>query len=120
MRGVREEEAEVVFDANGAVLRRQEVGDGWVAIFASVPAGMDFSDALKGLPGDMCQCPHWGYMLKGKVKMRTPDGEETYEAGQAYYWSPGHSPETLEDSAWVEFSPADEFQTVMDHITSED
>ncbi len=120
MKGITKEQAEVVFEGDGAELRRQEISDGQVVVFATVPGGMDFGPALAGLPEDMCQCPHWGYMLKGKIKMRTPDGnEEIYEAGQAYYWAPGHAPETIEDSEWVEFSPGDEFERVMDHITSQ-
>ena len=27
--------------------------------------GNDLGKALAGLPDDVCQCPHWGYMLKG-------------------------------------------------------
>ena len=60
---------------------------------------------LVGLPDDLCQCPHWGYVLSGRLKLRTKDGEEFFEAGQAFYWSPGHAPMALEDSEYVEFSP---------------
>ena len=68
-----------------------------------VAKGTDLGPALVGLPGDMCQCPHWGYMLEGTLLMRTPSGDHTYEAGQAFYWAPGHSPEALEDCAYVDF-----------------
>lgn len=30
--------------------------------------------------------------MKGRLKMVTKDGEEVYEAGQAFYWPPGHAP----------------------------
>lgn len=26
----------------------------------------DIAPLLEGLPNDMCQCPHWGYVLKGR------------------------------------------------------
>ena len=30
-----------------------------------LPAGADFTPLLVGLPGDLCQCPHWGYVVEG-------------------------------------------------------
>ncbi len=60
---------------------------------------------LKGLPDDRCQCPHWGVLFKGKIVVRYADHEETIEAGQAFYMSPGHVPEALEDCELVQFSP---------------
>ncbi|MFI1286524.1 hypothetical protein ACH4U5_38220 [Streptomyces sp. NPDC020858] len=60
-----------------------------------------------------------GYMLKGRLKMVTKDGEEVYEAGQAFYWPPGHAPVALEDCEYVDFSPTDDFTAVINHITSQ-
>jgi quercetin dioxygenase-like cupin family protein len=40
---------------------------------------------LKGLPDDRCQCPHWGYVFKGKMTARYADRDEVYEAGDAFY-----------------------------------
>ena len=62
---------------------------------------------LKGLPDDLCQCPHWGYLFKGKIVVRYADREETIQAGQAFYMEPGHAPEALEDCELVQFSPTD-------------
>jgi hypothetical protein len=39
-----------------------------------------------------------------------------YEAGQAFYWAPGHAPEALEDCAYVDFSPTAQLQEVLRHI----
>jgi hypothetical protein len=75
--------------------------------------------ALKGLEGDVCQCPHWGYLLKGRIRMLTPEGEEFYKAGQAYYWAPGHVPVAMEDCEFVEFSPTEDFQHVIDHVVAQ-
>jgi quercetin dioxygenase-like cupin family protein len=85
--------------------------------FVQIQKGTDLGPALVGLPGDLCQCPHWGHMLKGRVMMRTEGGEEIYEAGQVFYWSPGHAPVALEDSEYVDFSPTDEFGKVIRHLT---
>jgi quercetin dioxygenase-like cupin family protein len=60
--------------------------------------------------------PALGYVLKGKVRMHTKTGHEDYEQGQAFYWSPGHAPEMLEDCEYVDFSPAAELDAVIQHI----
>jgi len=57
-------------------------------------------------------------MLKGQVRMHTPDGAQDFRTGEAFYWGPGHAPEALEDSEYVDFSPTDEFRHVIEHITS--
>jgi hypothetical protein len=109
----------VAIEDDNVELRTAEVGEMTVA-FVRIREGTDLSPALVGLPGDLCPCPHWGYMLKGKVKMKTRKGDEVYEAGQAFYWSPGHAPVALEDSEYVDFSPTDEFADVIRHITGGD
>ncbi len=72
--------------------------------------GIDLRPLLAGLPDDLCQCPHWGYVLKGKVRMHTTTGPMDYEAGQAFYWAPGHAREILEDAEYVDFSPTQELE----------
>jgi hypothetical protein len=81
-----------------------------------LPGGTDLRPLLQGLEGDLCQCPHWGYMLKGTVRMHTPSGPRDYEAGQAFYWAPGHAPEALEDVEYVDFSPTQELNAVLSHV----
>jgi hypothetical protein len=49
--------------------------------------------------------------------MKTSAGDETYQAGQAFYWPPGHSPSALEDAEYVDFSPKEGFAAVIRHIT---
>ena len=51
-----------------------------------------------------------------QTEMRTADGDQTYTAGQAFYWPPGHVPVALEDCEYVDFSPTEEFNAVIDHI----
>ena len=116
MRSIPREEVPVVIDDNGVELRlRDEAGTS--VGFARLPEGADLRPATKGLPDDLCPCPHWGYMIKGRVRMHTPDGHHDFAAGEAFYWAPGHVPEALEDSEYVDFSPTDQFQPVIDHIT---
>ena len=30
-----------------------------------------------GLPGDHCDCPHWGYILEGSINVQYADGTST-------------------------------------------
>lgn len=83
-----------------------------------LPAGTDLRPALKGLPGDRCPCPHWGYMISGRVRMHTEEGTHDYTTGQVFYWAPGHAPEAIEDSEYVDFSPSADMERVLKHILS--
>jgi glyoxylate utilization-related uncharacterized protein len=75
---------------------------------------MDVAPFFRGLPDDRCQCPHWGYVVEGKISFRFADREETYEAGDAYYVPPGHTPVVFNGSEVVSFSPASELAVTMD------
>jgi len=82
-----------------------------------LPAGTDFTPLFKGLPGDLCQCPHWGYVLEGSITLRFADGtEETSSAGEAYYWPAGHTGWTNTGVVFVEISPTAELQPVLEHL----
>ena len=85
--------------------RRIEWGDMDVA-HTQFPPG-NLAPFLKGLPDDRCQCPHWGFVFKGRIVVRYADHEETIEAGQSFYMAPGHVPEAVEECEIVQFSPAE-------------
>ncbi len=79
--------------------------------------GRDIGPLLKGLPGDCCPVPHWGYVLEGSLTIRYADGrEETLRAGDLYHLPPGHTARTEEGVTYVEFSPAREMGELMAHI----
>ncbi len=118
MKAASREETPVEIEGDGLEVRVKALGGGMSTAFMRVPKGADLRPALTGLEGDLCQCPHWGYMLSGRLRMHTSGGAEDYEAGQAFYWAPGHAPEALEDTEYVDFSPTDEFKHVLDHIKS--
>ena len=118
MRAIRREDAPVAIQDNGVEFRKQSFGEMSVA-FVQARKGTDLRPVLKGLPDDLCQCPHWGYVLKGRVRMHTRTGEQEYVAGQAFYWAPGHAPEVIEDAEYVDFSPTVELDEVIQHIKSQ-
>ena len=72
------------------------------------------TDLFKGLPDDRCQCPHWGYVIKGQLRWRFADREEVCNAGDAYYVGPGHTPVVEAGTEYVEFSPADKLKETME------
>lgn len=115
MLAINRAELPVAVEGEGVEVRATEVGELTVGWF-SFAKGVDMGPALVGLPGDRCPCPHWGYLLKDRLLMRTPDGDREYRAGEAFYWAPGHAPEALEDTEYVDFSPTQELAKVVAHI----
>ncbi|MDT3437423.1 cupin domain-containing protein [Haloarcula sp. 1CSR25-25] len=80
-------------------------------------AGTDLTPLLEGLEEDLCQCPHWGYVLEGSLTAIYSDGrEEVTETGELLYWPPGHTVRANDDSDIVMFSPQDEHASVLDHV----
>jgi hypothetical protein len=73
---------------------------------------VDLAPMLKGLPDDRCQCPHWGYLFRGRIVVRYADHDETIESGQAFYMAPGHVPEALDEIELLQFSPTDAYRVV--------
>lgn len=104
---------------NGGIRARAGAEGGMTLQYMQFPAGVDMTEPLKGLPGDMCQAPHWGYVLEGAVITRYADGhEETTSAGEVYYWPSGHTVRFDQDTRFVEFSPAEEMGKVVAHLTA--
>lgn len=62
--------------------------DGYVLGFESFEQAVDFTPMYRGLPDDLCQSHHWGYVIKGQMIFHRPDGDESFEEGEAYYLGP--------------------------------
>ena len=103
----------VVLEAGGVSSRQAEWGEMNVAL-ERFPAGLDTTPLFKGLPDDRCQCPHWGYILKGRIRVKYADRDEILNAGDAYYLAPGHTAIFEADTEVVEFSPKGAYQTTME------
>lgn len=90
---------------------------GYTVGFETYTADADMAPMFRGLPDDRCQCPHWGYVVRGRVKFTSTDGqEETFESGEAYYVPPGHTPTIYAGTEVVEFSPTEELAETMDIV----
>jgi hypothetical protein len=85
--------------------------------YFSLAAGTDISPLLQGLKGDLCQSPHWGYMLQGALTVIFADGShEKVKGGDLFYWPPGHTVSVSEDAEIILFSPQREHGEVIDHM----
>ncbi len=102
-----EETASEKVELEGLDVRLEHFDGGYSVCFESHTADADLADLFRGLPEDRCQLPRWGYVVKGRVSFRFADREETYEAGDAYYVPPGHTPVHYAGAEIVEFSPTD-------------
>lgn len=88
--------------------------DGYTLGFESFEQAGDFTPFYRGLPGDLCQSHHWGYVIKGRMIMHRPEGDIVAEAGEAYYVGPGHTGEVgLPGTEVIEFSPTAEYEQTM-------
>ena len=96
-----------------AIWRQDEWGDMRVG-YESYLADFDDAELLQGLPGHRCPCPHWGYLLAGRMTVRYPDHDELVRAGDVYYMAPGHSMAVDAGTVLIEFSPKDEFRKLTD------
>ena len=110
----------------GAIARQElNFGDatGYGSIageYFSLKEGTDIAPLLKGLKSDLCQSPHWGYMIEGEVTVSYSDGtEETVIGGELFYWPPGHSIKVGADAEIILFSPQAEHCAVVDHLKSQ-
>lgn len=107
----------------GAIIRQQS-GFGDVSGFAqlsgeyfTLAAGVNTEPLFKGLHGDACQCPHWGYVVKGTLTTTDLNGtRETVHTSDLFYWPPGHNVRVDEDAEIIMFSPQHEHEKVIDHM----
>ena len=104
---VSRETASESVTTDGLEVRLEHLEGGYSVCFESHTADADLAGLFRGLPDDRCQLPRWGYVVRGRVGFRWGDREEIYEAGDAYYVPPGHTPIHHAGAEIVEFSPTD-------------
>jgi len=85
--------------------------------YFSLSAGVDTTPLFQGLDGDMCQCPHWGFVIKGELTTTDASGKkETVSANDLFYWPPGHNVKVTADAEIVMFSPQNQHSQVINHM----
>ncbi len=120
---IAKEDVDVKMQIPGAVIRqRMNFGDatGLGKIsgeYFSLSAGVDTTPLFQGLEGNACQCPHWGFVLRGQLTTTDEHGvQETVNANDLFYWPPGHNVKVGADAEIVMFSPQHEHGLVIDHM----
>ena len=120
---IAKEDVDVRLEIPGAVIRqRQDFGDatGLGRIsgeYFSLSAGVDTTPLFQGLEGNLCQCPHWGFVLRGQLTTTDAKGaRETAKAHDLFYWPPGHNVKVDADAEIIMFSPQREHSHVIDHM----
>jgi len=85
--------------------------------YFSLSAGVDTTPLFQGLEGNSCQCPHWGFVLRGRLTTTDADGtQETVNANDLFYWPPGHNVKVDSDAEIIMFSPQHEHSHVINHM----
>jgi len=120
---IAKDDIEVKMEIPGAIIRqRTDFGDatGLGKIsgeYFSLSAGVDTTPLFMGLEGNLCQCPHWGYVLKGQLTTTDAHGvEETVSAKELFYWPSGHNVKVNADAEIVMFSPQNQHTHVINHM----
>ncbi|MBV7438763.1 hypothetical protein [Aeromonas sp. sif2416] len=120
---ISKQDVPVRIQVPGAIARQQtEFGDatGYGMIsgeYFSLGAGTDIAPLLQGLKDDLCQAPHWGYVLQGELSVTYGDGSsEVISGGDLFYWPPGHTVRVGQDAEVILFSPQHEHSEVIDHM----
>lgn len=120
---IAKDQVDVKMNIPGAVIRqRLDFGDatGFGKIsgeYFTLGAGVDTTPLFKGLDGNMCHSPHWGFVLKGKITMTDAAGaQETVTANDLFYWPPGHNVRVEDDAEIIMFSPQHEHGRVINHM----
>ena len=85
--------------------------------YFSLAAGVDMAPLLKGLEGDLCQAPHWGYVIEGEITVTYADGsKESVHGCDLFYWPPGHTVAVTQNAEIILFSPQQEHCAVIEHM----
>jgi hypothetical protein len=120
---IEKERVDIKMDIPGATIRQHlDFGDatGFGKIsgeYFTLAQGVDTTPLFQGLEGDLCQCPHWGYVLRGQLTVTYGDGSsETVKAQDLFYWPQGHNVKVDNDAEIVMFSPQHEHSRVISHM----
>jgi hypothetical protein len=120
---IAKDDVDVKMEIPGAVIRqRKDFGNarGYEKIsgeYFTLSAGVDTTPLFQGLDGNLCQCPHWGFVLRGRITTTDARGlQETVQANDLFYWPPGHNVRVDADAEIVMFSPQQEHTHVIDHM----
>ena len=108
----------------GAVIRqRKDFGEmhGYGKVsgeYFTLAKGVDTAPLFQGLEGDLCQCPHWGFVLQGRAHHHRR-GRESGDGRRPTTCSTGRRVTTCSvdaDAEIIMFSPQHEHTKVINHM----
>jgi len=120
---VSKEDVDIKMQIPGAVIRQHKnfgdaTGLGKISgEYFTLSAGVDTTPLFQGLEGNLCQSPHWGFVLKGQLTTTDAAGtKEIVSINDLFYWPPGHNVKVDEDAEIIMFSPQHEHSHVINHM----
>lgn len=120
---VPKDQVDVKIDMPGATIRQRTgfgemSGSGAIsAEYFTLAEGVDTTPLFQGLEGDLCQSPHWGYVVCGQLTVTDGNGtRETVTTHDLFYWPPGHNVKVDADAEIIMFSPQHEHSHVINHM----
>lgn len=123
MMRMTKDDVDVKMEIPGAVVRQRTnfgSADAYSDIsgeYFTLAAGVDTTPLFEGLEGDLCQSPHWGFVLQGRITTTDAQGQqETVNTNDLFYWPPGHNVHVDEDAEIIMFSPQREHSEVVIHM----
>ncbi|MFZ1410407.1 MAG: cupin domain-containing protein [Micropruina sp.] len=94
-----------------------QIGDMTVA-YETYTEDADLAPLFVGLPDDLCQAVHYGYVITGKVGFRYGDGTvDEITTGESYVATPGHTPILYAGTEVVEFTNTEQLNQTMAAVT---
>ncbi|WP_372769927.1 cupin domain-containing protein [Lutibacter sp.] len=120
---IAKDNIEIKMEIPGAIIRQKtDFGDatgiGKISgEYFSFSAGVDTTALFIGLEGNLCQCPHWGYVLNGQITTTDADGiKERVNANDLFFWPAGHNVKVDTDAEIIMFSPQKAHTHVINHM----
>jgi hypothetical protein len=98
----------------GVAIRRTDA-DGLATCLIRLDGGVTTDELFAGLPDDRCQCAHWGYIISGTMRVHGVGGARDYDAGETYYWGPGHNLEAVTNAEYLEITRSGDYDGLMAH-----
>jgi hypothetical protein len=103
---------------DGMVAETLELGAMTVARY-TLSAGFDSAPLYRSLPGGLCPCDHWVYLVSGELRYRFADGEPlAVRAGDAARVPGGHIADVLVDSILIELTATSEHRRKAAHVAA--
>ncbi|HEX8508975.1 MAG TPA: hypothetical protein VF635_05695 [Propionibacteriaceae bacterium] len=117
------DQVDVRMEIPGAVIRqRTDFGnangfDTMSGEYFTLSEGVDTTPLFEGLEGNLCQCPHWGFVIRGRLTTTDASGaQETVSTNDLFYWPKGHNVRVDANAEIVMFSPQHQHSQVIDHM----